>query len=250
MPLLSVETSDEMPGILEVRQRVQFEDLPSLDEVMSKTPIKTQADQNAPSSGLNQITMSQLDIFSRRQVKPFRVWTKEELEGYNQRVRWYYDSYKKYLIEVAEYRLLLQRSTTMHLVLVNRGTRPATDIWAKITFPDGVLVYEEDDLPTPPEAPTPPAFAPNGIGSPIIRQVQHFADLLRPSPRIAEDHTTLIFRTDKIQQGFQAIIKSFRAVMNNKEDIRSFSAAYQITSDELPRQTTGELYLEIKLVDE
>jgi hypothetical protein len=250
MPLLSVERSDDMPNVLDIPQAVQLEGVTSLAEIMAKTPVKTQADQRAPASPFEDISLGSLDIFRRGRVKPFREWTKEELEGYNQQVRWYYERCKKYLEEVKEHNFLLQRTLAMRLVLVNRGARPATDAWAEITFSEGILVYENDDLPKLPPAPRPPAFAPNGSSSAIIQTGQPYAEFLNKPPRITDDRTSLTFRTGKIQQGHQVSIKTFTVVMDNKEDIHSFEAVYHVGADELPRKTTGELYFEVKQAED
>lgn len=250
MPLLSIENSEEMSGILEIRQSAQLDEIASLAEIMTKTPIKTQADQQAPISPFEAISSGPVDIFHHRRAKPFRAWTKEELEGYNQRVRWYYENYKKYLEKVTEHKLLLQRAVVIQLVLVNRGVRPALDVRATIKFPEGIRVYENDDLPEMPSAPQPPDLSPNQISHTIVQLQQSHAGLFKKTTRISDDRAELIFRAEKIQQGFHIPIRTFTAIIANKEDIHSFKAVYQVGADELPRQTTGELHFEIKQVGE
>lgn len=245
MPALSVVASEDIPKVLVVQQEVQLNDVPSLADIMIKTPLRTkeqQKDSASPFEGLQPI-----DIFQRRRVKPFREWTEEELERYNKRVQWYCDRYKTHLEQLKEYRLLRQRAVSIRLAVANLGTLPATHVWAKVTFPDGILVYEDDDLPKAPDQPTPPPLEPYGINNvAIVRPAQLDTSFLNRPSRIADDHKSIIFQTDKTQQGFQTLFTSFTIVMSTQADIRSFEVSYQIAADELPRQTTGNLYFEVQ----
>lgn len=245
MPALSVVATEDVPEVLVVQQKVQLNDVPSLADIMTKTPLRTKEQQKDPPSPFE--SFQPFDMFQPRRVKQFREWTEEELEGYNKCVQWYYDRYKTYLEQLKEYRLLRQRAVSIRLAIANRGTRPATDVWAKITFPDGILVYEDDDLPKAPDQPTPPLLEPyGGKNVAILRPAQFDTSFLNEPPRIADDHKSVTFQTDKTPQGFQRLFKSFTIVMRNQADIRSFEVSYQIAADELPRQTTGNLYFEVQ----
>ncbi|MBB5503179.1 hypothetical protein [Paraburkholderia sp. MM5384-R2] len=247
MPALSVEVTEDIPKVLVVQQEVQLDDVPSLADVMTKTPLRTKAQQKDPASPFELFRSQPIDIFQRGRVKPFREWTEEELEGYNKRVQWYYGSYKTYLEQLKEYRLLRQRAVSFRLAVANQGTRPATDVWAKVTFPEGVLVYEDDDLPKAPDQPAPPPLAPHGIDNVGILHAQQLdTSFLKRPPRIDDDHKSMVFRADKIQQGFQNSFRSFTIVMSTQADIRSFEVSYQVAADELPQQKTGKLYVEVQ----
>ena len=247
LPLLSIERGDEMPNILSIRQDVRLDDVPALAEIMAETPVKTKADQNVPPSPFEDIQLGPLNIYSRR-PKPFRQWTEEELDGYNQTVQRYYKRYENYLEELKEYKLLRQRAIVMHLDIENDGTKPATDVRGTITFPAGFLIYENDELPHPPVKPAPPKFAPPGSTSVMGEVVSHYPRIL-PDPRISDNHKTLVFRSKKIPQGHMASIASFTVVMKSEEDIGSFQIRYRVGADELPRQATGELHFEVELAD-
>ncbi|MDN7607896.1 hypothetical protein QZM28_14530 [Burkholderia multivorans] len=247
MPALSVSATEDSSKVLVVQQEVHLNDVPSLAEVMAKTPLRTKAQQRDPESPFELLRSQSFGMFPGGRVKPFSAWTEEELDGYNKRVQWYYDSYETYLEQLKEYRLLRQRAVSIQLAVANLGTRPATDVWAKITFPDGVLVYEDDDLPKPPDKPAPPPLAPHGfVSSTILQPSQFDASFLSTRPRIDDEHKSIVFQTDKIQHGFQKPFKSFTIVMSTQADIRSFEVSYQVGSDELPRQTTGNLYFEVR----
>lgn len=249
MPALSVVASNDIPKVLVVKQEVQLNDVPSLADIATQTPLRTKEQQKGPTSPLEGLQPFDMFLHSRR-VKPFREWTEEELDGYNKRVQWYYEKYETYLEQLKEYRLLQQRSISIQLAVANLGTRPATDVWARITFPDGVLIYEDDDLPKAPDQPTPPPLAPYGINNVAIVQPAWLdMSLYKSPPRIADDHKSIALRADKTQQGFQRLFPSFTIVMSTQADIRSFEVSYQIAADELPRQTTGKLYFDVQQAD-
>lgn len=244
MPALSVVATEDIPKVLVVKQEVQLNDVPSLADIMTKTPLRTKEQQKDPASPIEGVLP--FDIFQRRRVKPFKEWTEKELEGYNKRVQWHYDSYKTYLEHLKEYRLLLQRAVRIRLAVANQGTRPASDVWAKVTFPDGIQVYEDDDLPKAPDQPPPPLEPYEINHHAILRHAPFDTSYLKKPPRIADDHKSIIFQTKKTQQGFQTLFTSFTIVMSTQADIRSFEVSYQIAADELPEQTTGDLYFEVQ----
>ncbi|WP_454721866.1 MULTISPECIES: hypothetical protein [Cupriavidus] len=247
LPALSVKATENSSKVLVVQQEVQLNDVPSLADVMAKTPLRTKEQQRDPEPLSELFRPQSFGMFPSGDVKPFREWTEEELKGYNDRLEWYYGSYKTYLEQLKEYLLLRQRAVSIELVVANLGMRPATDVWAKITFPDGVLVYEDDDLPKPPDQPAPPPLAPHGFSSfPIVQPPQFNASFSITRQRIDDDHKSIVFQTGKIQQGFLEPFKSFTIVMSTQADIRSFEVSYQVGSDELPQRTTGNLYFEVR----
>lgn len=247
MPVLSITAAEGVPDVFIVHQDVQLSDVPSLADIKTKTPLKTKEQQNGPASPMELLSLPPVFPGSKRR-KPFKEWTEDELRGYNMRAESYYHSYVAYLESLREYRLLKQRAVTIHLVVSNDGTRPATDVRAFVTFPEGILVYENDDLPKAPEQPDPPPFVPNGWESTTIVSPYPSYRLSKPE-RIAADHRSISFNADKIQQRFHRSIEQFTIVMNTQADIRPFEASYQIFADELPQRTTGTLRFEVRQAD-
>ncbi|MGE8452416.1 MAG: hypothetical protein ACN6OP_17705 [Pseudomonadales bacterium] len=248
MPVLSIAATEGVPDVFIVHQEVQLSDVPSLADIKTKTPLKTKEQQNEPVSPTELFSLQPFLLGSRRR-KPFKEWTEDELRGYNMRVESYYDSYVAYLECLREYRLFKPRAVTIHLVVSNEGTRPATDVRATVTFPDGILVYENDDLPKAPERPDPPPFVPYGFESTTIVSPYPGYQLIKTN-RIAEDRRSIFFNADKIQQGFQRSIEQFTIMMNTQADIRPFEASYQISADELPQRATGTLRFVARQADD
>ncbi|RBL82458.1 hypothetical protein DDE05_37440 [Streptomyces cavourensis] len=159
MPLLSVAVTKEVPNVFVIPQDGQLNDVPSLADIKTKTPLRTKEQQKEPASPFEFVRSHQMGIFpGSRRVKPFKEWTEAELTGYNMRVESYYRSYQAYLEQLREYRLLSQRAVIIRLAILNQGTRPATDVLASVNFPEGILIYENDDLPTIPVQPDPPPW--------------------------------------------------------------------------------------------
>jgi hypothetical protein len=102
-------------------------------------------------------------------------------------------------------------------------------------------------LPKAPDQPEPPPLAPYEIDNVGILQAQQLdTSFLKRPPRIDDDHKSIVFRADKIQQGFQNLFRSFTIVMSTQVDIRSFEVSYQVAADELPQQKTAKLYVEVQ----
>src|SRR3546814_14198989 len=88
--------------------------------------------------------------------RPVSQWTTEETEGYNRHVQAYYASYARFLEKRVDFERLRLRSFQVNLRLENNGTLPATDIDVDIYFPEGIVLYDDDEKlaaePEPPEA--------------------------------------------------------------------------------------------------
>ncbi|WP_306607239.1 hypothetical protein [Azonexus sp.] len=250
-PVLTLEASDEMPAVSLVQQNASLEGVPTLADIETQTPVRSNADQTKAGStfDFSLHIFDPIGVASRARIKPFREWTQEELDGYNERVQYYYEQYATYIKAVKEHRLLLQRAIIVKLVAVNRGTLPANDVRSHLSFPSGVLVYENDDLPKPPAPPTPPPFAPYGVSHMGIVQAVHrsFANILTGTPRIADDRSSIVFETQKLQHGYQKAFPSFTLLLSSQHDIKGFEADYYITTDELPTQVTGKLHFEVEI---
>lgn len=248
MPALSVVATKDVLKVLVVQQEVQLDDVPSLADIMTETPLRTKEQQRDPASQFEEFPLLlPTNMLFHKPVKPFREWTEKELDGYNKCVQKYYSRYERYLEQLREYRLLRQRTVSIQFAVANQGTRPATDVWAKVTFPNGILVYEEDDLPKAPDQPAPPPLAPNGINNvaPIVQSSQLDMSCIRGTC-IDKEHKSMVFRAGKIKQEFQELFGPFTVMMKTQADICSFEVSYQISADELPRQTTGNFLFEVQ----
>ena len=83
----------------------------------------------------------------------------EEMERYDKDRAEYLESYRAYLSNLLAIEQLRKRSASIHLLIRNEGTAPAKDVRIRVFVPDGLLVLEEEDFPSPsdpPKRPGPP----------------------------------------------------------------------------------------------
>jgi hypothetical protein len=249
-PKLSLEFSDDMAEIALVRQNRDLKGVPTLDEIKVQTPLKSEADQAIPESAIEAaLAMLQAPgpLSRDKPTKPFREWTKEELDGYNESVQRYYGRYTDYLEAAEAHWLYLQRAIRVQLILVNKGTRPAEKVRCLLRFPPDVLAYEDADMPKRPAAPSPPVFAPYGrntraIVTPIAQELFE-----KDTPRIAGDRGSIEFRIQELPHHHQRTILPFTVLLGSQKDIRGFGVEYIITDDHSPHRKEGKLRFEVEL---
>lgn len=249
-PSLSLRFSANMPDVFLIRQNIDSEEIPCLEDIKVATPIRHESEQKDTEAPINKYDMPRPNLSSfgqGRKHKKFRDWTSEELNGYNQRVEFYYNEYRQYIEKYREYKLLLQRSALVELEIVNTGTLPAVDVRSCLVFPKGVLIYETNDFPNPPKKPSPPPFVPYGSEAVILPVHNNLDDFLQKSKRIADDHSSINFNLNKLQHGYLESIYEFMIVLSSEDDIKDFEAQYQISADELPKASKGTLAFRVKL---
>jgi hypothetical protein len=249
MPSLSLETAVGMPAVTLVTQCAELEGVPTLEEIKQRTPCKTKADQKSHSpNGFSLLANSGPYLPGKpRPPKPFQEWTQEELEDYNKRVESYYQRYEEYLEALRSHQLRLQRAVGIKLRVKNTGTLPATDVRMRLTFPPNVSVYEDNDLPPPPNCPTPPQLALRGEGNlaSMIRNPENYGLVSRMPTRISDDRSSLYFDVEKLQHNYTINVPSFTALLETEENIKSFEIDYFITADELPQAVKKKLPIEV-----
>lgn len=251
-PVLSLRAGKGMPCAWIVEQSVNLDDLPSIDDIKIATSIKSKNDMvKSEFSFADSIFGAPIGMGFPKRLKPFNEWNQEELDGYNSQVLNYYEKYKAYLEAVKEHRLLRQRTIEVKVEVANSGTLPASDIRSSISFPPNVLVYESDNLPSPPVPPLAPPLAPYGHRTVTIVQSgnSYFAELLEKPTRIGDDHQSIKFRLPKVQQDHYIEFRPFTLLFPSVLDIKSFDANYYITADELPLRTNGIMTFEVKLAE-
>jgi hypothetical protein len=258
-PELNVVIESEFEGPRRITQAVQNLGVKTLDEIRKETPLLPLPPQcgvvGQPGS-VSEIRSAGI-LASFGWTKPTSQWTQEETEGYNALVRDYYASYNRFLAERADFLRLARRSFKVKLVLENTGTLPATGIDVDVTFPDGIVLYEEDDNfapePKPPEA---PPLRPIGSGAAIVRHAGlDIAGLHAPvwmprSTRVYPAERRVHFSSGQLKhhhkQPFDPFIISFAAA----DDIRSFAAEFVITAKEPLDPITGAIRFEVLLDDD
>jgi hypothetical protein len=245
---LVFEQGAEQKMLLKIAQQVALPDVKTLDEVRQQTPLLSLS--AAKRQNLVGPTANSLGSI----LSPSLRWNVQEIEGYNRLVSGYYSQWQRYLDELSEWSLAIQRIFEVRGVLANSGTAPATNIDVELVFPTGILLFEDDKLPTKPEAPDPPPFMPFGPGRSFARPVALNLDLtsmLSTRPRstfIYADQNTVRFHSDGLKHGHHQKIATFRAGFATGEDIGPFVARYTITANEPIDPIYGDLSFEVEVL--
>lgn len=185
--------------------------------------------------------------------KPVFQWTREEVEGYNRSVESFYRQYERFLNAQADYVRLVMRSVEIKLLVTNDGTLPATGIDVEISFPTGIVLYDEDEgLPKAPDAPEPPPLVPLGPGHAFARPMPaDLSPLISPQlPRstyVYPDERRVRFRTGELKHHHQIRVDPFIISFETPADIHSFDIGYSITANEPIDPIKGTIWFEVEL---
>lgn len=253
-PHLAVGLAADKEGPFQISQMLQDLDLPSLEEIRRKTPLLTIPKTAARWFG-GPTLPSRIHTGSRLArmpwQKPVDEWTREEKEDFNRRVERYYGRYQTYIEAVAEHTLLAMRSISVSLILENTGTLPATGMDVEITFPEGVVLHDDEGgFPDQPKAPEPPPLAIPGVAVlqnnpslsipyPLpIRSTSYY-----PVDRRVESHV------DHLKHHRQTSLEEFVVSFATRQDIRSFEAEYVITANETLDPIRGTIAFSIEHVE-
>jgi len=258
-PELSVVIGREVARPRRITQAVQSLGVKTLDEIRKETPLLPLPPQRTVMEQLGSGRMpgSAGRFAGLGLTKPPSQWTKEETEGYNSHVRDYHASYSRFLEQRTDFVRLVQRSFKVELVLENTGTLPATGIDVDVTFPDGIVLYEEDDKfapePKPPEA---PPLRPMGPGAAIVRYAGlDIASLRTPvwmnrSTRVYPAERRVHFSSAELKHHHTEAFDPFIISFATSDDIRSFEAEFVITANEPLDPITGAIGFEVLRIDE
>ena len=144
----------------------------------------------------------------------------------------------------------------MNLILLNAGTLPATEIDVNITFPEGLVLYDERTrFPVTPKAPTPPPLKAQSPAYPFATAVP--MDIRSLAPLGMSRPTTIFpkdlrvhFGLDVLKHHHQVAIHAFLVSFSTTKDIRSFGADYTITANEPIDPIEGSISFEVELSKE
>ncbi len=219
-------------------------DVQSVDDMRREYP-KLPAPGSRPST--------RLDVVDEIRTNMLRLETDDEVIAYNDTLDRFYDDWAQHVEAVRSWESANRRQFAVRLVLVNRGTLPASDIDASIAFPVGVTPRTDDQLPERPAEPERPRRRVNTLAR-ITALMSGHADVfgtrhVAPSALCASDGQLLAdpgarrldvsLRTLKHNHDF--LIAPFTLSFDRPEDIKSFEAEYKITLAEVPDVITGTL---------
>jgi hypothetical protein len=243
------QTNGHQSTLVKITQQTGTLEAKTLEDVHRDTPLLAVPSRNRPRlTGIHTRSLSGLGA-----TPPPSQWEPEDVEGYNRYVEIYYREWEKYLGELTEWALAVQRTFEVQVMLVNAGTAPATNIDVEIAFPPGVILFDDDQMPPKPSAPEPPPQIPLGPGKgfalPIPPELD-IASLMQRGPRstiVYTDENIVRFQATDLKHGHQVGIASFRAGFMGRKDIAPFAVTYVVTANEPIDHITGELLFEVEL---
>jgi hypothetical protein len=227
-----------------------------IEELKGKLPKQHPPDRTPPNPK-SPVTLMQAQLAGLGHLDPIAA---EEYERYNRGVDEYLRSYEGYMRDTWELQATNKRSIGFEIEIRNTGTAPAEDVDVLFHFPDGFLLFSEEELPEIPKEPSPPRKPRTRIQimSESIGRIPRL-DLVRPvMPDIRVPSSFSIERTQsydvrdhfpRIKHGDKAVLPEIFLTFDSYETVSSFACNYTIRPANLPTPITGELHFVIEKRD-
>jgi hypothetical protein len=167
-----------------------------------------------------------------------------EFTRYNNEVDAYREKYSEYLDKLATFKTLPDRTLRLNIEIRNIGQQPADDVDIQIHFPDGFLMYSNEDFanePFPPTIPQKPRDkmqimvdqANKGLGFNILDIPRHFPNIPKIDNSFSLDKTNsylLKKHFKRIKHGQLERIDPVFIVFESFNDAKSFKFGYSISA--------------------
>ena len=164
--------------------------------------------------------------------------TPDQIESRNLQLDRYYIEYEAFLEKMLSFKHAESLCFGLDLVLRNEGTSPANDVDVIMKFPNGLGLYDADELPNPPQEPEPPSQFPWTLGR---NNAADFAPLYRSSaapncrgPYIRQDRNEIQFSVKALKHGFNEALRGSLIAFSDRSEMRSLQINVEISASELP----------------
>jgi len=219
---------------------------PSEDELTEKLEVIKDELKYKPSSNTFEIF---IDLLS---------YPKVEIERYEKDLDKYIEEMLKYYKKEYKFKELQSRLIELKFIIINNGNLPAEDIDIFMHFPDGFVMFSEDELPKKPkepEKPIPPRTQQEMISnfqkslipsfpSPYIPSIitPNINRNLSSGPQIRKTNSYEVkYDLDKLKHGMQIYLKPVYILFESIDLTKSFKISYSILADNLPEPSNGNL---------
>jgi len=223
---------------------------PSEDELAEKSKVIKNELKYKPSPKTS-------DIFTDLLPYP-----KVEIERYEKDLDKYIEEMLKYYKKEYKFKELQSRIIKLKFVIINSGNLPAEDIDIFMHFPDGFVMFSEDELPKKPkepEKPIPPRTQQEMIFNFQKSLIPSFPSSYIPSiitpninrnlssgPKIRKTNSYEVkYGLDKLKHGIQKYLKPVYILFESIDLAKSFKISYSILADNLPEPSNGNLNIVI-----
>lgn len=223
---------------------------PSEDELAEKLKVIKDELKFKPSSNTFAIF---IDLLS---------YPKVEIERYEKDLDKYIKEMLKYYKKEYKFKKLQSRLIELKFIIINNGNLPAEDIDIFMHFPDGFVMFSEDELPKKPKEPEKPI--PPRTQQEMISNFQKFlipnfpspdiSSIINPSinlnlsngPQIRKTNSYEVkYGLDKLKHGIQKYLKPVYILFESIDLAKSFRISYSILADNLPEPSNGNLNIVI-----
>jgi len=219
---------------------------PSEDELAEKLKVIKDELKFKPSSNTFEIFM---DLLS---------YPKVEIERYKKDLDKYIEEMLKYYKKEYKFKELQSRLIELKFIIINNGNLPAEDIDIFMHFPDGFVMFSEDELPKKPkepEKPIPPRTQQEMISNfqkSLIPSfpIPNIPSIINPNinrnlssgPQIRKINSYEVkYGLDKLKHGIQKYLKPVYILFESIDLAKSFKISYSILADNLPEPSNGDL---------
>ena len=225
-----------------------------IEELKSEYPEQHPPDLSPTASPLLSQLLTQLPDNSYNSIPS------EEYERYNVAVKEYLKKYERYIRDKWEHQTAMRRTIQFCIEIRNMGTAPAEDVDVLFHFPDGFLLFLEEDLPSVPQEPRLPQKPRNRIQimTEHVGRIPHF-DPGRPA--VSDFKMPTSFRIERtqsydvmdhfsrIKHGDYVVTPKIFLLFGSYEGASSFECDYTIRPANLPSPLKGTLHFVIKKED-
>lgn len=179
-------------------------------------------------------------------VESMQDYGREFYENYNIRVGLYHRTYEQFLRDTFAFKTLGSRTVELNLIVGNAGTCPAEDVHVILHFPDGFLLYDDEDPPKQPKEPAVPSKEINlmqRVEMPYFRDIHSLPQFPNPNlPNIRKTNSyDVTFDHKRLQHRFIWKLAPLYVAFDSWESANSFSIDYTIHAGNMIQEQRGEL---------
>ena len=188
-------------------------------------------------------------------------YPKYEIERYEKDLDKYIEEMLKYYKKEYKFKELQSRLIELKFIIINNGNLPAEDIDIFMHFPDGFVMFSEDELPKKPKEPEKPIL-PRTQQEMILNFVKlsvpkfSFSDISSINPNINQNFSSrpqirkknsyeVKYSLNKVKHGIQIYLDPVYILFESVVLAKSFKISYSILADNLPEPSNGNLNIVI-----
>ena len=181
--------------------------------------------------------------------------TPESIDEYNRKLDLFYNDYKTFILEKLLYITKISLTYKLEFILVNNGNALAKNVKIRFHFPDGFELSENTYDLVKPTPPTPPYFD-NGLNfsfglsnflsshNSYIPNID-YSKLPKPNVGGFRIKKTNSFDVEcnvrELMHTYNDSLDELYISFKNYDEVKSFNFDYYVISENMPRQTEGQL---------